>query len=158
MAAIKHSDLGLSSSTHQLKAEKQLCISVHREGRATEKQADGGQLNWLQMPEAESGNAPTLNVLQCASATCFCHRFAMLSCLNLTGWRVDGRVWRRQARMLLMLQSDYLSLSFSMAVKKVSKCVWTYGDVTVLHSAHVLSERSVLMAASTTPHVTSSKK
>lgn len=31
---------------------------------------------------------PSMNVLQCASATCFCHRFAMLSCLNLIGW--DG--------------------------------------------------------------------
>lgn len=31
-----------------------------------------------------------MNVLQCASATCFCHRFAMLSCLNLIGWRAWG--------------------------------------------------------------------
>lgn len=37
--------------------------------------------------EMDSSVAPTMNVLQCASATCFCHRFAMLSCLNLIGWR-----------------------------------------------------------------------
>lgn len=37
-----------------------------------------------------------MNVLQCASATCFCHRFAMLSCLNLIGWR-GGREGSGQA-------------------------------------------------------------
>lgn len=53
-----------------------------------------------------SGSAPTMNVLQCASATCFCHRFAMLSCLNLIGWR-GGWVGfgAEQVTMLLMLRS-----------------------------------------------------
>lgn len=37
------------------------------------------------LPRGECGGAPTLNVLQCASATCFCHRFAMLSCLKPIG-------------------------------------------------------------------------
>lgn len=41
----------------------------------------------------ECGAAPTLNVLQCASATCFCHRFAMLSCCKPIGRDgMDGRV------------------------------------------------------------------
>lgn len=46
-------------------------------------------LKQIRLPNAtrgECGAAPTLNVLQCASATCFCHRFAMLSC-----WKPIGR-------------------------------------------------------------------
>lgn len=42
------------------------------------------------------GSAPTMNVPQCASATCFCHRFALLSCLNLIGWRNGCEGWGRK--------------------------------------------------------------
>lgn len=93
MAEIKLSDFCFSSEiTHQLTAQKQICSSIHEEGRVAGNQADGGK-NRTAFQTLRRGNgflcgsAPTMNVLQCASATCFCHRFAMLSCLNLIGWR-----------------------------------------------------------------------
>lgn len=46
----------------------------------------GGGTNVSQRLEEEMESTPSMNVLQCASATCFCHRFALLSCFNLIGW------------------------------------------------------------------------
>lgn len=52
-----------------------------------------------------------MNVLQCASATCFCHRFAMLSCLNLIGWRGGRGGTGRQVRAMLMLHSHHVDIT-----------------------------------------------
>lgn len=67
-----------SNNAHELRAEKQMCSSVDEEGQA---------ITGSEMLKENCGSVPTPNALQCASATCFCHRFAMLSCLNLIGWR-----------------------------------------------------------------------
>lgn len=126
-AEIKHSDSCFSSNNpHQLTAQKQICSSVHEEGRATGNQADGGGGQQNRLSNARRGNeflcgsAPTMNVLQCASATCFCHRFAMLSCLNLIGWR-GGREGFGQAGevMLLRLHSHHTDITVWLLVRQV---------------------------------------
>lgn len=46
-----------------------------------------------------------MNVLQCASATYFCHRFAMLSCLNLIGCKGGLGGWTDKAVVNAVLTS-----------------------------------------------------
>lgn len=87
LAEIKLSDFCFSSvTTHQLRVQ----------GELQEIGLMGGE-NRTAFQMLEGKMAPTMNVLQCASATCFYHRFAMLSCLNLIGWR-GGWEGRRQQR------------------------------------------------------------
>lgn len=93
MAEIKCLDI---NSGHQLKAES--VVQFARKGEPQEIWGGGKTCSF--MLKGECGSAPTLNVLQCASATCFCHRFAMLSCLNLIGWRDGWEGFGQLDRML----------------------------------------------------------